>query len=75
MNDYDQRNLEFLLAMGDGVKFDEFVQSIPLDDVHYAIELLQKHATKILVQQMEASDNVENVSQAMLVLTKIKGSV
>ena len=72
MNDYDQRNLEFLLAIGDDEeRFEEFVLSLPLEDIQYAVELLQKHASLIAIQRMEANDNIQDVSQAMSVLNKI----
>lgn len=75
MNDYDQRNLEFLLAIGDSEdEFEEFVLSLPLDDVQYAMELLQKHASQLVVQKMEANDDIEDVSHAVSILNKIKES-
>lgn len=76
MNDYDQRNLEFLLAIGDDEEqFEEFVLSLPLEDIQYAVELLQKHASQIAIQRMEANDNIQDVSQAMSVLNKIMEGV
>ena len=76
MNNYDQRNLEFLLAIGDNEEqFEEFVLSLPLDEVQYAVELLQKHASQIAVRVMEANDNIEDVSQAASILNKIKEGV
>lgn len=76
MNDYDQRNLEFLLAIGDDEeRFEEFVLSLPLEDIQYAVELLQKHASQIAIQRMEANDNIQDVSQAMSVLNKIMEGV
>lgn len=76
MNDYDQRNLEFLLAIGDDEeRFEEFVLSLPLEDIQYAVELLQKHASHIAVRMMEAKDNVQDISQAASILNKIKEGV
>ena len=76
MNDYDQRNLEFLLAIGDNEEqFEEFVLSLPLDEVQYAVELLQKHASQIAVRVMEVNDTIEDVSQAASILNKIKEGV
>lgn len=76
MNDYDQRNLEFLLAIGDNEEqFEEFVLALPLDEIQYAVELLQKHASQIAVRMMEANDNVQDVSQAASILNKIKEGV
>lgn len=76
MNDYDQRNLEFLLAIGDDEeRFEEFVLSLPLEDIQYAVELLQKHASQIAIRRMEANDNIEDVSQAVSVLNKIMEGV
>ena len=76
MNDYDQRNLEFLLAIGDNEEqFEEFVLALPFEDIQYAVELLQKHASQIVIQTMEANDNVEDVSQAVSVLNKIMEGV
>lgn len=72
MNEYDQRNLEFLLAIGDGEEFDKFISSVPLDDITYALELLQTHASMMLVKELELQDDVEDVSLAATVINKIK---
>lgn len=72
MNEHDQRNLEFLLAIGDGEEFDKFISSVPLDDINYALELLQTHTSMMLVKELELQDDVEDVSLAATVINKIK---
>ena len=72
MTEYDQRNLEFLLAIGDGEEFDKFIDSVPLDDINYALELLQTHVSTMLVKELELQDDVEDVSLAASVINKIK---
>lgn len=76
MNDQRQRNTEFLLAIGDDdERFDKFVQSLPLEDVYYALELLHEYASKLLVEELEANDCVKDVSEASNVLNKIMRGV
>ncbi len=72
MNEHDQRNLEFLLAIGDGEEFDKFISSVPLDDINYALELLQTHTSMMLVKELELQDDVEDISLAATVINKIK---
>lgn len=72
MNEHDQRNLEFLLAIGDGEEFDKFISSVPLDDINYALELLQTHTSMMMVKELELQDDVEDVSLAATVINKIK---
>jgi len=72
MNEHDQRNLDFLLAIGDGEEFDKFISSVPLDDINYALELLQTHTSMMMVKELELQDDVEDVSLAATVINKIK---
>jgi len=72
MNEHDQHNLEFLLAIGDGEEFDKFISSVPLDDINYALELLQTHTSMMLVKELELQDDVEDVLLAATVINKIK---
>lgn len=74
MNEHDQRNLDFLLAIGDGEEFDKFISSVPLDDINYALELLQTHTSMMMVKELELQDDVEDVSLAATVINKIKES-
>lgn len=68
----DQRNLEFLLAIGDGEEFDAFVETLPLDEIYYALELLRKHSAKLMLQEIELQDNVADVVLAQSIINKIK---
>ena len=68
----DQRNLEFLLAIGDGEEFDAFVETLPLDDIVYALELLRKHSAKLMLQEIELQDDVVDVGLAQNIINKIK---
>ena len=72
MNEHDQRNLDFLLAIGDGEEFDKFISSVPLDDINYALELLQTHTSMMMVKELELQDDVEDISLAATVINKIK---
>jgi hypothetical protein len=72
MNEYRQQNLEFLLGIGNGKEFDDFVESLPLDDIYYALELLYEHSAEIMVKEIELQDEVKDVSLAVSVINKIK---
>jgi len=72
MNEYRQQNLEFLLAIGNGKEFDDFVESLPLDDIYYALELLYEHSANIMMKEIELQDDVKDVSLAVNLINKIK---
>lgn len=76
MNDRDQTNLNFLLTISDE-EFEQFVNDSNLDDVTYAIELIQTHCAELKVQEMNLQDALDNelgldCTEANAVLAKFK---
>lgn len=69
MNDHDRRNLEFLSSL-DEHGWQDWTSQASLDDVMYAIELLQKFRGEFEVQALEWQDDVVDVSQAREILAK-----
>lgn len=76
MNSRDQTNLEFLLSISDE-DFQQFVNDSDLDDVTYAIQLIQTYCAEVQVREMELQDALEaelglDCAQARAVLTKFQ---
>jgi hypothetical protein len=76
MNDRDQTNLEFLLNISDE-DFQQFVNDSDLDDVTYAIQLIQTYCAEVQVREMELQDALEtelglDCTQARAVLAKFQ---
>jgi hypothetical protein len=69
MNQHDKDNLQFLLtATPDVLK--NWYDSVDRDDHEYAIELIRLHTSEIIVHNMEAADNVEDLSEAQRILAR-----
>lgn len=76
MNSRDQTNLEFLLSISDE-DFQQFVNDSDLDDVTYAIQLIQTYCAEVQVREMELQDALEaelglDCTQAQTVLAKFQ---
>ena len=69
MNQHDRGNLAFLLS-ADKATMDQWFASVSEDDVMYAMELLQKHKTELMLREMELMDDVDDVSEASEALKK-----
>lgn len=67
MNQYDRRNFEFIMTLNEE-EFDEFFSSVGEDDIQYAIELIQEARSELIQKELEYLDQVEDVSQASVVL-------
>jgi hypothetical protein len=71
MNNYDRRNLEFILSM-DPDQIQEFFESMPADDIFYAIELIQLAKCEVIIKSLELIESVEtDFADARAVLTRI----
>jgi hypothetical protein len=71
MNQHDKDNLQFLLtATPDVLK--NWYDSVDRDDHEYAIELIRLHTAEIIVHNLEAADNVEDLSEARQVLARYR---
>ncbi len=76
MNSRDQTNLDFLLNISDE-EFQQFVNDSDLEDVHYAIQLIQTYCAEVQVRELELQDALEeelglDCTQARAVLTKFQ---
>lgn len=71
MNEYDEQNLAFLRSLTKA-QFDRWIRQLSIEDVEYALELLQREQTRMVVLEMEASDNVEDLTQARQIIKRIR---
>lgn len=71
MNDHDKNNLMFLLN-ADKQTYDDWLIHASYDDLEYAIELLTYHRAEMTVKDIEAQDDVEDLTQAKQLLDIIR---
>ncbi len=76
MNSRDQTNLDFLLNISDE-EFQQFVNDSDLDDVAYAIQLIQTHYAEVCVREMDLQEAIDaemglDCTQARAVLAKFQ---
>ena len=71
MNEYERRNLDFIMSMTDE-EFDEFFADMPQDDIDYALELIQLGKTDLAMQEYALLDEeTADLSEARSVLARI----
>lgn len=71
MNDYDRNNLQFILAL-DETEFDEWVNTIPDDEVEYAIELIAIYKKELILKAALLLDEVPSTAVAKDYLQKFR---
>ena len=72
MNNYDRRNLEFILSMTPDQML-EFFEDMPQDDILYAIEIIQLAKCEAIVKKLEIIESAEtDYSEARAVLERIQ---
>ncbi len=71
MNQYDQNNLMFLLSL-DAEGFDCWLAQVSLDDIEYALELLQYHRARVSLMAVECNDAVEDLTEAKQLIDFIR---
>ena len=71
MNDYDRNNLLFILEL-DESEFDEWVNTIPDDDVEYAIELVTRYRQELIQKEAMLLDEVPSTAVANDYLQKFR---
>jgi len=76
MNNWDRNNLNYLMGLSEE-EFDEFMATMPDDDIEYAIELIQTRQAENLVELEELRDivfkeNGMDLSQAQSVLARFR---
>jgi hypothetical protein len=72
MNNYDRRNLEFILSMTPDQML-EFFEDMPQDDILYAIEIIQLAKCEAIIKKLEIIESAEtDYSEARAVLERIQ---
>jgi len=71
MNSHDRNNLNYIMGLSDE-EFEAWAQSVPSDDIKYAMELIQAARTESMVQEQELLDALEDsdLAEANAVLKK-----
>ena len=71
MNKHDQNNLTFLLSL-DAEGFDRWLAQESLDDIEYALGLLQYHRAQVSLMAVECNDAVEDLTEAKQLIDFIR---
>jgi len=69
MNDFDRDNLEFFLTVSTS-EFDEWADQASMEDINYAIKLIQTARLELVNQEIDLLDQVEDTSEAKQFLKK-----
>jgi hypothetical protein len=71
MNDWDRDNLHFILNTTDE-SFEEWLDQADNDDVDYALSLIRTAKAELLTQEHELLDEVDDMSDANLLIDRIR---
>jgi len=71
MNEWDRDNLQFILNTTDE-SFEEWLDQADNDDVEYALSLIRTAKAELLTQEHELLDEVNDVSDANLLIDRIR---
>ncbi len=76
MNNWDRNNLNYLMSLSEE-EFEEFLATMPDDDIEYAIELIQTRRAENLVELEELRDIVfkedgMDLTQAQTLLARFR---
>ena len=76
MNDWDKNNLNYLMSLTED-EFDEFIATMPEDDINYALELIQtrRAETAVLLEELRDAYYEQgdmDLSEAQSVLAKFR---
>lgn len=69
MNTYDRNNLNFILSLDEN-GFDEWSATLSADDIDYALELLRKARSEVIMKVAECVDSIEDFTEASMLLKK-----
>ena len=72
MNDWDRNNLSFLRSLS-GDALTEWAKTITADDLDYAIELLRRGTTELVIKELEEIDQIDHLdlTEAQTAIAKI----
>jgi hypothetical protein len=76
MNPWDKDNLIFLLT-ADRKDYEAWLDQATLEEVCYALKLMDLHKTELRVEKMEWTESDENLdcTEALAVINRIKQSI
>jgi hypothetical protein len=63
-NEHDLSNLRFLQSLRTDTQWQAWATVVSLDDLEYALELLQRAKNELVVRELELTDNVTDLSDA-----------
>ena len=72
MNEWDRDNLDFIMN-STSKEFEEWLLQADDDDINYALELIRTAKAELMVEEMEASDFIEDTAVAKSILDKFRG--
>lgn len=71
MSDWDSGNLAYMQSLSEN-QFDEWILSLSDEDLEYAVSLYQRARTRNIVFEHNMLEDIEDVTQARVILEKIK---
>ena len=75
MNDRDRRNLNFLMKSPQK-DFEKWMEEASMDDIDYALEIIRKSKSELMVEQMELQElaimDEDDIVEAKHLLNRIK---
>jgi hypothetical protein len=73
MNKHDRDNLHFLMKCPEA-EFDKWMENASSDDVSYALELIKKAKSEMLLEEIELQECLEldDYAEALAVIERIK---
>ena len=71
MNEWDRDNLQFILNTTDE-SFEDWLDQADNDDVEYALSLIRTAKAELLTQEYELLDEVNDMSDANLLIDRIR---
>jgi hypothetical protein len=76
MNPWDKDNLIFLLT-ADPKDYEAWLDQATLEEVSYALKLMDLHKTELQVEKMKWNESTENLdcTEALAVINRIKQSI
>ena len=71
MSDWDTSNLAYMQSLSEN-QFDKWIITLSDEDLDYAVSLYQRARTRNVVFEHNMLDDINDVTQAQVVIEKIK---
>jgi hypothetical protein len=68
-NEHDLSNLRFLQSLRTDTQWRAWAEVVSLDDLEYALELLQRAKNELVVRELELADDVTDLSDAQRIIS------